>query len=165
MINTCKVLAQKYPNYNFVPVYWMASEDHDFEEIDHFRFNRKKYQWKTDQGGAVGHFDLSSIQDFVKSVPGVPDLFINAYKADNLAEAVRYYMNHLFGDHGLVVLDADDHDLKSVLTPVIEDDLLHHSAKHLVDKPTNSINSLDYKTQVNSRDIISSTWKKEFERG
>ncbi|MEM9858047.1 MAG: bacillithiol biosynthesis cysteine-adding enzyme BshC [Bacteroidota bacterium] len=153
VINACKVLAQKYPNYNFVPVYWMASEDHDFEEIDHFRFDGKKYQWKTDQKGAVGHFDLSSIQDFVKSVPGTPDFFVDAYKADNLATAVRSYMNYLFGEYGLVVLDADDHHLKSILAPVIQDDLLRHSAKGLVDKPTKVINDLGYKTQVHSRDI------------
>src|SRR5690606_16725233 len=31
-INLCKELKTAYPNYNFVPVYWMATEDHDFEE-------------------------------------------------------------------------------------------------------------------------------------
>ena len=153
VINTCERLSQAYPEYNFVPVYWMASEDHDFDEIDHFRFDGKKYQWKTNQTGAVGHFDLSDISELISAFPRVPDFFQSAYKEQNLAAAVRYYMNHLFGAYGLVVLDADDHDLKSILTPVIADDLINHSAKTLVDTPTKAINDLGYKTQVNSREV------------
>ncbi len=37
-IKLTKELSTKYPNYNFIPVYWMATEDHDFEEINHFNF-------------------------------------------------------------------------------------------------------------------------------
>ncbi|MDH5476670.1 MAG: bacillithiol biosynthesis cysteine-adding enzyme BshC, partial [Cyclobacteriaceae bacterium] len=37
VLNTCTQLKKKYPQHNFVPVYWMATEDHDFEEISHFR--------------------------------------------------------------------------------------------------------------------------------
>ena len=33
-INLCKELQKKYPENNFVPIYWMATEDHDFEEIN-----------------------------------------------------------------------------------------------------------------------------------
>ena len=35
-INLCEELSVKYPEQNFVPIYWMASEDHDFEEINLF---------------------------------------------------------------------------------------------------------------------------------
>ena len=30
-INLARDLKLKFPDYNFVPVYWMATEDHDFE--------------------------------------------------------------------------------------------------------------------------------------
>ncbi len=153
VINACRNLAAEYPSYNFVPVYWMASEDHDFEEINHFRFDGKKYQWLTDQAGAVGRFDLASIQKFVRSVPGVPDLFVEAYQEKDLASAVRHYVNALFGEYGLVVLDGDDRSLKSTFTDVMEDDLFSHSAKALVDAQTDALNDLGYKTQVNPRDI------------
>ncbi|HEV8513867.1 MAG TPA: bacillithiol biosynthesis BshC, partial [Cyclobacteriaceae bacterium] len=61
VINSCKVLKAKYPEFNFVPVYWMASEDHDYDEIKSFRLNDKKYSWETDQTGAVGRFDPKSL--------------------------------------------------------------------------------------------------------
>ncbi|MEM7110661.1 MAG: bacillithiol biosynthesis cysteine-adding enzyme BshC, partial [Bacteroidota bacterium] len=153
VINTCRHLAEQYPDYNFVPLYWMASEDHDFEEIDHFRFDGKKYQWKTDQTGAVGRFDLSSIQDFVKSVPGVPEFFPEAYQQKSLAAAVRHYMNYLFGAFGLVVIDGDDHALKRIFEHIAKDDLRNHTAHRLVTSRTQEINDLGYKTQVNSRKI------------
>ena len=41
-IALCQQLKAKYPNKFFVPVYWMATEDHDFEEISSFRFEVKK---------------------------------------------------------------------------------------------------------------------------
>ncbi len=54
VINTCRQLQKEYPGYKFVPVYWMASEDHDYEEIKSFRLYGKKYTWQTEQSGAVG---------------------------------------------------------------------------------------------------------------
>ena len=52
-INLCKTLKDRYPHYNFVPVYWMATEDHDFAEINFFNFKGKKVQWNRDASGAV----------------------------------------------------------------------------------------------------------------
>ena len=34
-INLAKELKSNFPDKNFVPVYWMATEDHDFAEINH----------------------------------------------------------------------------------------------------------------------------------
>jgi len=36
-IKICKDLKLKFPEMNFIPIYWMASEDHDFEEINFFK--------------------------------------------------------------------------------------------------------------------------------
>ncbi len=53
-INLAKELKANYPKNNFVPVFWMATEDHDFEEINHFNFQNKRFQWTQNTSGAVG---------------------------------------------------------------------------------------------------------------
>lgn len=47
-INLTTELKAKYPKNNFVPIYWMATEDHDFEEINYFNFKGKKFRWNTE---------------------------------------------------------------------------------------------------------------------
>ena len=44
-INLTKILNKKYPKFNFIPIFWMASEDHDFDEISSFNFNGVNYKW------------------------------------------------------------------------------------------------------------------------
>src|SRR5690554_6376472 len=61
-INLCKELKTTYPEQNFMPVYWMATEDHDFEEINFFNFNRVKFQWNTKASGPVGRLNTDSLQ-------------------------------------------------------------------------------------------------------
>ena len=60
-INLAKELKAKYPKYNFVPVYWMATEDHDFDEINYFNFKRKKVKWDRDASGGVGELDTNGL--------------------------------------------------------------------------------------------------------
>lgn len=115
VINTCRELRKLYPAYRFVPVYWMASEDHDYEEIKSFRLYGQKYIWETNQQGAVGKFNTKEIRALLSKLPGDVSVFADAYsKNDLLSDAVRHYVNKLFGDEGLVVIDADDHELKKV---------------------------------------------------
>ena len=52
-IVSCQQLKQLYPNYTFVPIYWMATEDHDFEEINHFTFQGQKLSWHSKESGAI----------------------------------------------------------------------------------------------------------------
>ena len=53
-IKLCNIANEKFPNYRFVPIYWMGSEDHDIDEVNHFHVYNRKYEWKTEKGGPVG---------------------------------------------------------------------------------------------------------------
>lgn len=153
-INLARRLQQAYPDYTFVPVYWMASEDHDFEEINHFQLFGRKYTWQTEQRGAVGRMNPKELQSLFAQIPEKLALFEQAYlNHDTLADAVRYYVNELFGTEGLVCLDADDVELKRLFAPVITDELTNQTSARLVRQTTEQVEDLGYEAVISPRDI------------
>ena len=161
-INLCKELKAKYSNQNFVPIYWMATEDHDFEEINYFNFKGKKFKWNKATSGPVGRFSTQGLQEvfevFEKELGNnnnaleIKKLFETAYlQNDSLANATRFLANKLFGKYGLVILDADHKDLKREFIPYIKDELLHQKSFEKVSETT--IKLQDYTIQVNPREI------------
>ena len=161
-INLCEELREKYPDYNFVPIYWMATEDHDFDEINFFKFRDQTVSWNSDQTGGVGRFStdgLDQVYEQFSSLIGesnsanyLRDLFEKTYiNHDNLADATRYLANGLFKDYGLVIVDADDPKLKSTLVPHITNELLENRAANAVRETNASLSK--YSIQVNPRDI------------
>ncbi len=131
IISTIKLadsLSKKYPNHNFIPVYWMASEDHDFDEIKSFYSLGKRYKWDIDTSGPVGDINPKSFAKILEKEPCVPSFFLEAYNSSkSLSEAVRKYMNFLFGEMGLVVLDPNSQNFKKSFIDVIEDDIINNS--------------------------------------
>ena len=149
-INLARALQAAYPSQRFIPVYWMATEDHDFEEINHFFAFGTKYEWNTPQKGAVGRFNLS---DFPR-IPFRNEIFDMAYaEGKTLSEAVRMYMHALLGTHGLVCLDADDSRLKSIFALIMEADLKQQVHEPIVRATTEKLEALGYKTQVSARPV------------
>ena len=166
VINLAKELKETYPDYNFVPVYWMASEDHDFEEINYFNFKGKKVQWNKNASGAVGELDtqgLNEVFQLFSSQLGLGDnakqlktWFENAYlKHDNLADATFYLANELFKNQGLVIVDANRKPLKSAFIPHIKDELLKQTSFSIINKTSNALSQVNdaYKIQVNPREL------------
>jgi len=161
-IKLTKELKSKYPSYTFVPIYWMATEDHDFEEINYFNFKGKKFRWNKESQGPVGRGSTTGLQDvfelFAKEIGSgknaeyIKSLFEKAYlEHDTLTEATRYLANALFGEHGLVILDADDTALKKSFLPYMKEELLAQTA---FKKVTDTISKLKpYTIQVNPREI------------
>ncbi len=162
-INLAEQLSEKFPDKNFVPIYWMATEDHDFEEINFFNFKGKKVQWNSKQTGAVGRFSTEGLaavfNEFSKHIGGsknavyLKQLFSKAYlEHKTLAEATLFIANELFKDYGLVVVDADNSLLKNLFIPYAKKELLENTSFKQVTK-SNSILEKNYKVQVNPREI------------
>ena len=162
-INLTEQLKEAYPTYNFVPIYWMATEDHDFEEINYFNFNRKKIHWNRESNGAVGRLSTKGLEEVLsvfaeelgtsKNAEYLKELFKNAYIAhDNLTSATRYLANELFGAYGLVILDGDDTLLKQQFAPFVEDELVHQTSYKVVSETIKKLEK-NYKIQVNPREI------------
>ena len=164
VIKLAEELKMKFPDNNFVPVFWMATEDHDFDEINHFRFKEKNFDFKTDQKGAVGKINLETLKDvfnlFAKEIGGgkrtnyLKNLFKNTYlKHSTLTEATRFLVNELFGKYGVVIVDGDDADLKRKMIPVFEKELLSKSTNENLNLTNSNLKKLGYKVQVNQREI------------
>lgn len=153
-INLAKKLKSYFPEYNFVPVYWMATEDHDFAEINHFSLFGKNLAWETEQTGAVGRMNPKELESLILEMAECPAIFKNAYlNNETLADAARCYAHELFGNQGLICIDADDRELKRQFIPVIKNDLLQHTAFDVVTKTTKELENLGYKTQIAPREI------------
>ena len=161
-INLTKELKDAYPAEHFVPIYWMATEDHDFDEINYFNFKGKKFRWNKESFGPVGRLSTAGLADVLEKFAGdlgsgtnaetLHDLFKKAYlEHENLADATRYLANALFGAYGLVIVDADDKSLKKTLVPYVKEELLHQTSHAKVAETAGLL--ADYKIQVNPREI------------
>ena len=167
-INLTKQLKNKHPENNFIPVYWMATEDHDFEEINFFNLNGKKFKWnnadKRAGNTAVGRLSTEGLDEVFKlfsaeiggskNADHLKSLFKKAYlEHDNLTDATRFIANDIFGEYGLVVLAAGDKRLKKHFIPFAQDELTGQVSHAQIIETVEKINSLGYNIQVNPRDI------------
>ena len=162
-LNLAEQLQEKFPENNFIPVFWMATEDHDFQEINHIHLFGKEIDWDSLQSGAVGRMNLSELEPVLnelKSVLGESEnaekllnLFENTYlKHQNIAQATRYLVNELFGKYGIVILDGDDKMLKKQFIPIIKKDVLQQGFVGAIKECSEQL-AKDYKAQAFVRDI------------
>lgn len=167
-IKLSRRLQEKHPEKHFVPVYWMATEDHDFEEINFFNLHGKKFKWNQadERAGetAVGYLSTRGLDEvyelFASEIGGgenaehLKALFKKAYlEHENLADATRYIANELFGKYGLVILDAQDRALKKHFVPFAKRELFDQVSEKKSAESIEKLNRLDYGVQVNPREI------------
>jgi bacillithiol biosynthesis cysteine-adding enzyme BshC len=167
-INLTSALKEKYPENNFVPIYWMATEDHDFEEINFFNLHGKKFQWNPPKsekdGGAVGELPTEGLEEVLKlfsaeigssqKAEKLKKFFETAYlKHTNLTDATRYLANELFKDYGLVIVDAHERELKRFFIPYMKEELLSQKSHSTTLPKAEALAKMGYGVQVNPREI------------
>jgi bacillithiol biosynthesis cysteine-adding enzyme BshC len=157
-------LQQQLPDYRFVPVYYMGSEDADLDELGSIQIQGKQYEWKTNQTGAVGRMKvdkafLSLITEMKGQLGVYPfgkeivDLFTTYYTAGTtIQQATLGVVNALFGQYGLVVLVPDAAPLKRLFIPVIKREL-EEAFSHTIVSATLEQLGRHYKVQAGGRDI------------
>lgn len=163
-IKLSQQLKARFPDKNFVPVYWMASEDHDFAEINHTKVGGKKIEWPMEAAGATGRVATKTIRQALNQYKGVLGLTGNApqlaemvetayTKFDKLADATRYLVNALFGRYGLVIIDADDTRLKQQLAGIVEQDIIEQNSFKNITQSNAALQKAGVHIQVNPREI------------
>ncbi len=156
-------LSAAYPQYHFVPVYYMGSEDNDLEELNHIYLNGEKLTWETNQTGAVGRMSTKGLDSFIDRISGelsvlehgqqLAELLKTCYcQSSSVQEGTLKFVNSLFENYGLLVLIADNRALKKEMTSVFEDDLLQHTPAAIVKQTAGQL-AKHYHAQVNPRDI------------
>lgn len=165
-ISLCRHLSATHPTHHFVPVLWMNSEDHDFEEINHCWMDGQKFVWSPPDGPAipVGNRSLENIDHFFSSILGnfiKNDTLTNVLKewkeiymqSKNLTEATHKLIHTLFGRYGLVIVDQQDLELKKIALPVFRNELSRQLSYHHVSHSMDLLHNLGYESQANPRYI------------
>lgn len=162
-IKFSETLNQNHPESRFVPVFWMATEDHDFDEINHFRTENDFFEIKGKSGGAVGRIEVEDTffisqfaEDFKDSVFGTELILMmkNAYKkGKTLTEATRILVHELFSEYGLLIIDGDERELKNQMKTVFKNELLNETLFNSTKNKVSFLKSEYGKVQVNPREI------------
>ena len=144
----------KYSEANFVPVYWAATEDHDYDEINHFFLFGKKVQWEESfENIPVGDINLKDFNAFIAHWGEIPCEIKSCYtSSETLKEAHLKLVYHLFGKYGILVLDANDVKLKQYFSPIAIKEIQGRFVSENVRQTNHDLEALGYKTQVNPRD-------------
>jgi len=145
----------------------MASEDHDFEEINHINLFGKRIEWDRESAigskqvpaGNIPTSSLKKVIDELKLIIGdtvnskqLIVLVENAYlNHTNLADAHRYLVHSLFGKYGLITINPNDSQLKKQFAEIIKDDLVNNPNFKIVNSTIEQLSNLKFKAQVNPR--------------
>ncbi|MDR7831642.1 bacillithiol biosynthesis cysteine-adding enzyme BshC [Riemerella anatipestifer] len=162
-IKTSVYLKEQFPEKHFVPIFWMATEDHDFVEINHFRTDENYYEIEGVQGGAVGRIKVESntfLEQFKKEMESFPfgkeltDWLDKAYGlGQSLSQSIRILAQKLFSDYGLLLIDGDDKALKSQMSSIFKEELFSQKLYNETKQKVAYLAQTYSKVQVNPREI------------
>ena len=157
-------LNKQFPQHNFVPVYYMGSEDADLQEVGSYNLAGEAYQWNTKQKGAIGRMKvddeliklLQNLEGYWSVQPEgkeALEVLKEAYtKGKTIAEATLYLVHAFFGKYGLVVIQPDDTKLKSLFIEVMEMELRTGFSQKAI-QPTKEKLASTYHVQSDGRDV------------
>lgn len=139
-IKLSRQLKERYEEYNFVPVFWLEGDDHDFNEIRWIKIldnnNTIKEityleeipedETRKSVGGLVLTDEIIKVIDEIKNslretefTAGLISKLKEIYQPDKtIKQAFRELIFWLFDEYGLVILDPQDEKIKTLLTPI-----------------------------------------------
>ncbi|MBI1803480.1 MAG: bacillithiol biosynthesis cysteine-adding enzyme BshC [Ignavibacteriae bacterium] len=140
-VKLARQLHEAHPQYNFVPVFWLEGEDHDFEEVNKVGLLNNEHQPVTIEYllkgkkiqknlGAVGEIELNGSLDLF--FDQLQKTLTNSEFRESILQTIRktytpsstfnrafaQLMNSLFEDEGLVFISSNDRRLKQLLSSV-----------------------------------------------
>jgi bacillithiol synthase len=162
-IKLAEQFKKDFPGNDFVPVFWMGSEDADLDELGHIYLSGEKIVWNTKQTGAVGRMNTKGLDAIVHRISGelsvqphgkeLMKMISACYLESADVQTATFKLIHtLFAEYGLVVVIPDNANLKRIMQPVFEEDLFDHIPSAKVEKTIEQL-SENYKVQANPRQV------------
>ena len=156
-------LSHKFPENQFVPVFYMGCEDADLDELGNIFIDGDKINWETKQSGAIGRMNTKGLEKIINRIEG--ELSVLPHGKELIVMLRESYLNspdiqtatfklihQLFSEYGLIVLIPDNANLKRKMIPVFEDELFNHQSSAIVEKTISEL-SQHFKVQAQPREI------------
>ncbi len=152
------------PQYNFVPIYYMGSEDADLDELGYINLGGEKLVWQTNQTGAVGRMVVDrQLLNLINKIDGqvgvfpfgieLVGLFSSCYTlGKSIQQATLELVNALFAYYGLLIVIPDNKALKSSFQGVIEKEIKEQFSNKAVRQTIEKL-STNYRVQAGGREL------------
>ncbi|MCK6541607.1 bacillithiol biosynthesis cysteine-adding enzyme BshC [bacterium] len=170
-VKYCQLLKTKFPVYNFVPVFWLELEDHDFEEVRSTQLiNIQNELVKIFYDGGISENqnktpvhrfaltdDISRIIEELKTAlnptdfsQALFDTITKSYQPGKpWAEAFGMLLSSWLSPMGLVLMDPSDVRFKGIVKPIFERALKESESLHeAVLNQSNALKAAGYHVQV-----------------
>jgi len=153
-------LNHKIKGHHFVPCFWMATEDHDFDEIKSLNLYGDNYHWDLTTKDAVGNLASESILNILSEIKDsllqssygqeLFNIYNYAYSNNkNYANATRSVLSSLFGDYGLVVVDGNNAQFKKMFAPYLKEEFKSSCVYNNVSETNKSL-KINYRPEINA---------------
>lgn len=154
VIALAEKLNREFPQYHFVPIHWIATEDHDRDEICAFRYFGNSTKFSLSENGAVGRMSSADLIAQMKQLEGFPSWMAEAYHPEtNLTQATRTWLQKVFGEKGLLVIDGDDPEFKKVFFPLAIKELTQPWVERALNEISELLVQKGFKEQIHARPI------------
>ncbi len=175
VIKLSNYLNDKFEDFNFVPVFWMATDDHDFREISSINLideNKNLIKITYDDNlprefnrGSVGNIKIKKtfesvfkqLEDVLTKTEYTQDLlsrFKEFYsQGKTYSQAFKELFNYLFGKYGLIIFDPSAPKVKELLKPVFKKEIANFRSNSDAVLLRSAVLEEDYHAQVKVRPI------------